>query len=235
MLDIKHLKVWYGITEVLRDVSFSVPENTVIALLGGNGSGKSTILNALSGLIKVRSGAVLVDGRDVTGRPSDEIVELGMVQLPQGREIFSTMTVRENVELGAAARRDKEAIRLDIEEMYVMFPVLRERQSRRAGTLSGGEQQQLAIARALMARPRVLLMDEPSAGLSPVVLERIIDTIKILRDERGLTILLVEQNVGVAAAVAEHAHILRNGEIAHSAPAADLTHDSEVLASYLGR
>ena len=234
MLEVQHLNVWYGITEVLRDVSFSVPENKVIALLGGNGSGKTTILNTLSSLVKARSGVVLVDGRDVTGRPPHEIVELGVVQLPQGREIFATMSVRENLELGAATRRDKKAIRADIEEMFAMFPVLRERELRRAGTLSGGEQQQLAIARALMARPRLLLMDEPSAGLSPVILERIVETIKMLRDERGLTILLVEQNVGVAAAVAEHAHILRNGEISHSAPAADLTRDSEVLASYLG-
>ena len=235
MLDVRHLKVWYGITEVLRDVSFSVPENKVIALLGGNGSGKSTILNTLSSLIKPRAGAVLMDGRDVTGRPPHEIVQLGMVQLPQGREIFGTMSVRENLELGASTRTDKEAIRLDVEEMFAMFPVLRARESRRAGSLSGGEQQQLAIGRALMARPRLLLMDEPSAGLSPVILDRIVDTIKVLRDERGLTILLVEQNVGVAAAVAEYAHVLRNGEIAHSAPAAELTHDPEVLASYLGR
>ena len=235
MLDVRHLRVWYGITEVLRDVSFSVPENKVIALLGGNGSGKTTILNTLSSLVKPRAGAVVMDGRDVTGLPPHEIVQLGMVQLPQGREIFGTMSVRENLELGASTRTDKEAIRLDVEEMFAMFPVLRERESRRAGSLSGGEQQQLAIGRALMARPRLLLMDEPSAGLAPVILDRIVDTIKILRDERGLTILLVEQNVGVAAAVAEYAHILRNGEIGYSAPAAELIHDSEVLASYLGR
>lgn len=235
MLDVQHLRVWYGITEVLRDVSFSVPENKVVALLGGNGSGKTTVLNTLCSLIKPRAGTVVMDGRDVTGLPPHEIVQLGMVQLPQGREIFSTMSVRENLELGASTRKDKDAIRLDIEEMFAMFPVLAERESRRAGTLSGGEQQQLAIARALMARPRLLLMDEPSAGLSPVILDRIVETIKNLRDEHGLTILLVEQNVGVAAEVAEHAHILHNGEISHSTPASELTHDSEVLASYLGR
>ena len=235
MLEVRHLNVWYGITEVLRDVSFAVPANKIVALLGGNGSGKTTILNALSSLLAPRAGAILVDDQDVTGLSPDRIVKLGVVQLPQGREVFGTMTVRENLELGAATRRDKVEIRQDIEAMFDMFPVLGERQSRRAGILSGGEQQQLAIARALMARPRLLLMDEPSAGLSPMIVEGLIDTIRMLRDERGLTILLVEQNVGVAAAVAELAHVLRDGRIAHTAPAAGLTRNPAVLASFLGR
>lgn len=235
MLDVRHLNVWYGITEVLRDVSFTVPTNKIVALLGGNGSGKTTILNTLSSLIKPREGTILVDDQDITGLPPHRIVEHGVVQLPQGREVFSTMTVRDNLELGAATRRDKAGIRHDIEAMFEMFPALGEREARRAGILSGGEQQQLAIARALMARPRLLLMDEPSAGLSPVIIEAMIDTIRMLRDERGLTILLVEQNVGVAAAVAEQAHILRDGEIAFTAPAAELTSNPDVLASYLGR
>ncbi len=234
MLNIRGLKVWYGITEVLRDVSFSVPSNKVIALLGGNGSGKTTMLNALSGLIRPKEGAILLDDRDITGFATHRIVELGIVQVPQGREVFSTMTVRDNLVLGAASRRDKEEIRQDTETMLDTFPVLRERESRRAGLLSGGEQQQLAIGRALMARPRILLMDEPSAGLSPIIVEGLIDTIRMLRDERGLTILLVEQNVGVASAVAEVAHVLRDGEVALTAPAGELINNPEVLASYLG-
>jgi branched-chain amino acid transport system ATP-binding protein len=176
-----------------------------------------------------------VDGITLTGLSTDQVVSMGIAQVPQGREIFVTMTVRENLELGAATRRDKDAIRADIEEMFVMFPVLGERKSVRASTLSGGEQQQLAIARALMARPRLLLMDEPSAGLSPIIIQEMIAVIRRLRDEHGLTILLVEQNVGVAASVGETAHVLQNGEIVYTGPAPELVANPEVLASYLGR
>ena len=227
--------MWYGITEVLRDVSFAVPSNEVIALLGGNGSGKTTLLNALSNLITARDGEIVLDGRNIMGLPTHRIVELGVVQVPQGREVFGTMTVRENLELGATSRRDKVGVRKDIDAVLDMFPALGERELRRAGLLSGGEQQQLAIGRALMARPRLLLMDEPSSGLSPVIVEGLIDTIRMLRHERGLTILLVEQNVGVAAAVAGAAHVLRDGKVALSAPADQLGHNPEVLASYLGQ
>jgi len=156
------------------------------------------------------------------------------VQVPQGREVWSGMSVRDNLDLGAATRRDRRATRADLEDVFALFPVLRDRQSRKAGTLSGGEQQMLAIGRALMARPRLLLMDEPSAGLSPVVVQAMVAAIQRLH-ARGLTILLVEQNVGVAAALAEHAHVLMNGEVALSAPAADLLRNPDVLRSYLGR
>jgi len=234
MLDVRHLNVWYGLTEVLRDVSFSVPERSVVALLGGNGSGKTTVLNALSGLVTPRAGSILLDGEDTAGLSADRIVRRRMAQVPQGREVFATMTVQDNLELGAATRRDRKAIRDDLAEAYRMFPALVERRHRRAGSLSGGEQQQLAIGRALMARPRVLLMDEPSAGLAPAIVDTMIETIRSLR-ERGLTILLVEQNVGVAGAVAEQAYILKNGEIAVSGRTRDLVNSREVLASYLGR
>ena len=234
MLEIQHLSVAYGVTEVLRDVSFTVPERSIVALLGGNGSGKTTTLNVLSGLLAPRGGAVRFEGRSITALPSHEVVRRGIVQVPQGREVWSGMSVRDNLDLGAATRRDRRATRADLEDVFALFPVLRDRQSRKAGTLSGGEQQMLAIGRALMARPRLLLMDEPSAGLSPVVVQAMVAAIQRLH-ARGLTILLVEQNVGVAAALAEHAHVLMNGEVALSAPAADLLRNPDVLRSYLGR
>jgi branched-chain amino acid transport system ATP-binding protein len=234
MLDVQHLEVRYGPTEVLRDVSFTVPANTVIALLGGNGSGKTTVLNAVSGLVAPRAGTVRVAGEDATGASPHSMVMRGVVQIPQGREVFADMTVQDNLEVGAAVQQDKRAIRHDIDEIYELFPALRARRLARAGVLSGGEQTQLAIARALMARPRLLLMDEPSVGLAPLVVETIVQTVRDLR-RRGLTILLVEQNVGVAAAVADHAHVLKDGVIAYSAPAGDLIDNRDVLASYLGR
>lgn len=234
MLDVRQLEVWYGVTEVLRDVSFTVPAQTIVALLGGNGSGKTTVLNAVSGLIAPRGGTVLLDGDTVTGAPPHHMVRRGVVQIPQGREVFADMTVQENLEVGAAVRKDKRAVRQDVEEVFGLFPMLRGRRSIQAGALSGGEQTQLAIGRALMARPRLLLMDEPSVGLAPRVVDVVVETVTTLR-ERGLTILLVEQNVGVAAAVADHAHVLRDGRVAYSGPARELINNPEVLSSYLGR
>src|SRR5262249_34954417 len=234
MLDVQHLSVWYDVTEVLRDVSFSVNEGSVVALLGGNGSGKSTLLNALSGLIAPKSGAVRLLGEETTGLGAHQMVRRGMVQVPQGREVFADMTVEDNLELGAATRTNTREIRTDLDAVFGLFPVLRERRKRWAGSLSGGEQTQLAIGRALMARSKLLLMDEPSVGLSPRVMDAVIETIVRLR-QLGLTILLVEQNVGVAAAVAEQAHVLKDGVIAYAGHAKDLINNSEVLASYLGR
>jgi len=234
MLSVAHLSVWYGATEVLRDVSFDVPEGQVIALLGGNGSGKTTVLNTLTGLIRPRAGTITLFGHDAAGWPPDRLVKQGMAHVPQGREVFATMTVGENLELGAVTRRDRTGIAADVAELQGLFPALAQHWRKRAGSLSGGEQQQVAIARALMSRPRLLLMDEPSAGLSPVVVDTMIDTIRTLHG-RGLTIMLVEQNVGVAAAVADRAHVLQNGAIVHSGPARELINSREVLASYLGR
>lgn len=234
MLEVRNLNVWYGVTEVLRDVSLDVPEGKIVALLGGNGSGKTTILNTLSGLLEPRAGAIVFDGQDVAGFPSDRMVKAGIVQVPQGREVFATMSVQQNLELGAATRHDKAGIRADLARTYELFPHLAERRSRRAGSLSGGEQQQVAIGRALMARPKLLLMDEPSVGLSPIIVDSVIETVKELH-ARGLTILIVEQNVGVAAAVAEEAFVLKDGEIAFSGDAPSLINNPEVLSSYLGR
>lgn len=234
MLNVAHLNVWYGITEVLRDVSFVVPEGEIVALLGGNGSGKTTILNAVTGLVRPRGGSIVLEGQETAGLATDRLVKLGIAQVPQGREVFASMTVEENIALGAVTRSDRDGIAADKAELYAMLSALALNRHRRAAALSGGEQQQLAIARALMSRPRLLLMDEPSAGLSPVVVDKMIDIIRTLH-QRGLTILLVEQNVGVAAAVAGNAHVLQNGAIVYSGEAKSLISNREVLASYLGR
>lgn len=234
MLDVRNLSVWYDRTEVLRDVTFSVPDRSIVALLGGNGSGKTTILNSLSGLLKPRGGSIAVAGEEVLGSSTDQMVRRGMVQVPQGREVFTSMTVQDNLELGAATLRGAASMKAAMKYVFELFPALSGLSSRRAGSLSGGQQQQLAIGRALMSRPRILLMDEPSAGLAPNVVHSLIQTIRAL-NSNGLTILLVEQNVGVAAAVAETAHILQNGEIAYTGPAPQLINNAEVLASYLGR
>jgi len=234
MLDVQHLNVWYDVTEVLRDVSFTVGERSVVALLGGNGSGKTTLLNALSGLLAPRRGSVRYMGEETAGLGAHLMVRRGVVQVPQGREVFADMSVADNLELGAATRGGRKEIRADIAEVFDLFPALGEHRARRAGSLSGGEQTQLSIGRALMARSKLLLMDEPSVGLSPRMVDVIIDTILRLR-ERGLTILVVEQNVGVAAAVAEKAHVLKDGLIAYAGRAKDLINNPEVLASYLGR
>jgi branched-chain amino acid transport system ATP-binding protein len=206
----------------------------VVALLGGNGSGKTTVLNALSGLVRPRGGSVLVEGKEAIGASADDMVRRGVVQVPQGREVFASMSVRDNLDLGAATVTSRAAIRATMREVLELFPALQESASRRAGALSGGQQQQLAVGRALMSRPRLLLMDEPSAGLAPNIVQLLVRTIREL-NQRGITILLVEQNVGVAAAVADTAHVLRNGAIAHSGAAANLINNAEVLASYLGR
>jgi branched-chain amino acid transport system ATP-binding protein len=234
MLDVQHLSVWYDVTEVLRDVSFSVREGSVVALLGGNGSGKSTLLNALSGLITPKSGSVRFLGEETAGLGAHAMVRRGIVQVPQGREVFAEMSVSDNLELGAATRSNLKEIRKDMGKVFDLFPALGERRTRAAGSLSGGEQTQLSIGRALMSQSKLLLMDEPSVGLSPRMVDAVIDTILRLH-QRGLTILLVEQNVGVAAAVAEDAHVLKDGVIAYAGRAKELINNPEVLASYLGR
>jgi len=235
MLEVDKINVWYGLTEILRSVSFAVPANSIVALLGGNGSGKTTVLNALSGMVSPRSGAVRLLGENIAGAGSHHVVKAGMIQVPQGREVFPSMTVLNNLEMGAATRKNGAEIRRDIEDICELFPRLAERRGALAGSLSGGEQQQVAIGRALMAKPKLLLMDEPSVGLSPVVVDSMIETIRLLHEKRGLTILLVEQNVGVAAALASAAHILKDGEIVFSGDAPKLINDRSVLSSYLGR
>lgn len=235
MLKVSGINVWYGVTEVLRDVSFEVPARSIVALLGGNGSGKTTVLNSLSGIVSPRSGSIRLDDQELSGQSPDFVVRNGMTQVPQGREVFRSMSVQDNLEVGAATRKQGPSIQQDIQEIYTLFPRLAEKRDMLAGTLSGGEQQQIAIARALMARPKLLLMDEPSVGLSPVMVDSMIESIELLHRTRGLTILLVEQNVGVAAAVASQAHILKDGAIVFSGDAKQLIGNREVLSSYLGR
>jgi len=233
VLAIDGLRVWYGPTEVLRGVTLTVPESEIVALLGGNGSGKSTTLNAVSGFLRPTAGTITFAGRRIDGLATDAIVKAGIVQIPQGREVFSGLTIEENLELGAVTRRDAAGVRADLERLYSRFSRLAERRRQRAGTLSGGEQQMLAIARALMARPRMLLMDEPSAGLAPVMVQEIARVIDELHRD-GLTILLVEQNVGVALSLASVAHVIRDGVIAVTGAARELVDNPDVVKSYLG-
>jgi branched-chain amino acid transport system ATP-binding protein len=233
MLDVRDLQVFYGVTEVLKGVSFTVPARSVIALLGGNGSGKSTTLNTISGFLSLRAGAIAFEGERIDGLSPDRIVRRGIVQVPQGREVFATMTVKENLVLGAATRRDGGGIAQDLQRLFGTFPILYEHRSQKAGALSGGQQQMLAIGRALMARPRLLLMDEPSAGLAPVIVQDIMQVIRDLH-AAGQTILLVEQNIGGALALASQAYVLKDGQIALAGDAATLLYNPEVIRSYLG-
>jgi len=234
VLDLEDVSVAYGPTKVLRGVSLSVKPRTIVALLGGNGSGKSTTLNTISGFLRPTRGQIVFDGRRIDRLSTDAIVRLGLVQVPQGREVFASMTVAENLELGAVTRAGRAAIQRDLERVLEQFPPLHPRLRQLAGTLSGGEQQMLAVARALMAAPRAVLMDEPSAGLAPKVVDELMDRVVEL-NRRGLTILLVEQNVGAALSVAERAYVLKDGVIALADEARRLIDNPDVVRAYLGR
>ena len=234
MLRLQDVEVAYGPTTVLRGVSLEVPRGAVVALLGGNGSGKSTTLNAISGFIRPRRGDIVFDGARIDGLATDAIVKAGLAQVPQAREVFNAMTVAENIELGAVTRRDRATVQRDRERVFEQFPVLRARLRQLAGTLSGGEQAMLSVARALMAAPRMLLMDEPSAGLAPLVVDQLTEHIGAL-NRTGLTILLVEQNVGAALAVAERAYVLRDGVVAMNEEARNLVDNPDIVRAYLGR
>ncbi len=234
LLQVRGLSAAYGAIQALQNVSLEVPQGAIVALLGSNGAGKSTTLNAISHLIDPAAGEVRFDGKAISRLPSDEIVRLGLVQVPEGRQVFRDMSVRENLELGAFQRRARGEIAEDFERVFAMFPRLKERSAQNASTLSGGEQQMLAIGRALMARPRMVLFDEPSMGLSPLLVEQIFETIRRLNREQGLTILLVEQDVRLALQVASYAYILENGEINLHGPSAQLRDDPAVRRAYLG-
>ena len=234
LLEVRGLSASYGAIQALSKVSLQVAQGSIVALLGSNGAGKSTTLNAVCRLIDASAGEVRFDGEAITRLHADQIVQRGLVQVPEGREVFKDMSVRENLELGAFLRRDRGGVREDFERVYALFPRLQERSEQRASTLSGGEQQMLAIGRALMARPRMILFDEPSMGLSPLLVEQIFETIVRLNREQGLTILLVEQDVRLALATASHAYILENGEVSLSGPAGQLMNDPAVRRAYLG-
>ncbi|PZQ77312.1 MAG: branched-chain amino acid ABC transporter ATP-binding protein [Variovorax paradoxus] len=234
LLEVRGISASYGAIQALSGVSLAVPEGAIVALLGSNGAGKSSTLNAISHLIHPNAGEVHFAGEAIHRLPSDEIVRRGLVQVPEGREVFKDMSVRENLELGAFLRRDRAAMAEDLDKVYTLFPRLKERSEQRAATLSGGEQQMLAIGRALMSRPRLIMFDEPSMGLSPVLVEQIFAAIQRLNREQGLTILLVEQDVRLALTVASHAYILENGEISLQGDSARLMNDPAVRRAYLG-
>ncbi len=233
ILDIQDLHVYYGQIHALKGVSLSVDSGEIVTLIGANGAGKSTTLKTISGLLKPRQGRVFLAGEDLSAFPPHEVVMKGVVQVPEGRRIFGRLTVQENLEMGAYTRNDRNGIGEDLNRVFVLFARLKERAKQVAGTLSGGEQQMLAIGRALMTRPRVLLLDEPSMGLAPVLVDQIFDTIKSI-NAQGTPILLVEQNAFMALTVAHRGYVLQTGEVALSGSAGELQANAEVRRAYLG-
>lgn len=238
MLRVESLTVYYGAIRALRGISFEVAAGEIITLIGSNGAGKSTSLHAISNIIKKTSGKVFFDGEDVSALPPDRLVRAGLVQVPEGRRIFGNLSVRDNLEMGAYSRRalkaaERQGIKNDMEKIFGIFPRLRERTRQVAGTLSGGEQQMLAMGRALMSCPRLLLLDEPSMGLAPILVDEIFSVIRGI-NETGTTILLVEQNAYKALALASRAYILETGEIVKSGPSGELLKDDAVKQAYLG-
>ena len=233
LLELSDVHTYYGAIHALRGVTMSIEEGEIVTLIGSNGAGKSTTLRTISGLLKPRHGEILLRGKRIDGLPPHQIVTLGISQSPEGRRVFARMTVQENLEMGAFARRDRANLAAEFDRVYGLFPRLRERISQRAGTLSGGEQQMLAMGRALMSAPKVLLLDEPSMGLAPILVEQIFDIIKTI-NEQGSTVLLVEQNALMALGVASRGYILQTGEIVLSDTAAALRTNDGVRAAYLG-
>ncbi len=233
MLALNDVHVYYGNIAAVKGVTIDVNEGEIVTLIGSNGAGKSTTLRTISGLLKPRKGNVTFLGRRIDGINAHDIVGLGIAQSPEGRRIFPKMTVAENLDLGAYLRKDKAEIAADKERMLELFPRLRERIGQKAGTMSGGEQQMLAVARALMARPKLLLLDEPSMGLAPVLVDLIFDTIKQIR-EQGTTVLLVEQNALAALGIADRAYVLESGSLKLAGPAAQLRQDDDIVKAYLG-
>jgi branched-chain amino acid transport system ATP-binding protein len=233
ILSVENLRVGYGAIEALRGVSLEVPAGQVVALIGANGAGKTTTLRAVSGMLRPAGGSVRLFGEDVTGLPSHQLVARGMAHAPEGRGIFLNLTVEENLDLGAYLRRDRAGIRADLEKSFALFPVLAERRAQVAGTLSGGEQQMLAVARALMSRPRLLLLDEPSLGLAPQIVERIFGVLREV-NETGVAMLLVEQNAHKALQLAHRGYVLETGQVAMSGTGRELLASPEVRKAYLG-
>ena len=233
LLELADVSVFYGNIAAVKGLSFTVPQGAIVTLIGSNGAGKSTTLRTVSGLLHPQAGTVTFDGRDISRTPGHELVHLGIAHSPEGRRIFPRMTVDENLELGAFTRTDKAAIAADRDHVLELFPRLAERINQKAGTMSGGEQQMLAVARAMMAAPKLLLLDEPSMGLAPVLVDLIFETIEKIR-ETGVTILLVEQNALAALRVADYAYVLESGKLKLKGPAQELAQNDEVRRAYLG-
>lgn len=233
LLEVKDLEVHYGVIKALKGISFEVNEGEIIALIGANGAGKTTTLQTVSGILPISSGKIFFNGEEITKIPAHKLVKLGISQVPEGRRVFSQMTVLENLKMGAYIRKDKSAIEEDIRNIYKRFPRLEERKNQLAGTLSGGEQQMLAMGRALMSKPKILLLDEPSMGLSPLLVTEIFKIIKDINDA-GTTVLLVEQNAKKALSIAHRAYVLETGDIALSGKASDLINDDTIKKAYLG-
>lgn len=233
MLTVENLEVYYGVIQALKGISFEVNEGEVIALIGANGAGKTTILHTITGLLGAKSGKVIFEGQDLTKVPAHKIVSMGMAHVPEGRRVFAQLTVFENLKMGAYTRSDKKEIDETIQKIYKRFPRLEERKNQIAGTLSGGEQQMLAMGRALMSQPRIVLMDEPSMGLSPLFVTEIFDIIKEI-SEGGTTVLLVEQNAKKALSIANRAYVLETGNIVLEGDAKELMNDDSVKKAYLG-
>jgi len=234
MLKINDLHVYYGGIHALKGVSLQVPENKIVTLVGANGAGKSTLLRAISNLVPVASGNITFKDQDITGKNTVDIVRNGITMVPEGRRIFANLTVLENLRMGAYARKEKAEIEADIEKMYGLFPRLKERSWQIAGTLSGGEQQMLAIARALMSRPKLLMMDEPSLGLAPLLVKEVFRIIKNIHSQ-GMTILLIEQNATAALKIADYGYVLETGTIVMRGPGQELADNQDVRQAYLGK
>ena len=233
LLTIENLHVYYGAIHALQGINFSLEKGEIVALIGANGAGKSTTLNTISGILRPRDGKVSFEGQEIQQMPAQDIVRKGIIQVPEGRKIFGRMSVWENLEMGAYTQNNRAVIKRDIESVFDRFPRLRERRNQISGTLSGGEQQMLAIARGLMAHPTLLLLDEPSMGLSPLLVEQIFDIIQDI-NEQGTSILLVEQNAQMALAIADRAYVLETGKIVMQGSGDDLLEDKNVIEAYLG-
>jgi branched-chain amino acid transport system ATP-binding protein len=233
LLEAENLEAQYGPTKVLHGLGFAVEAGGITAILGANGAGKTTTLRAVCGMIKT-AGEIRFDGRRIDGRATEDIVRLGIAHVPEGRGTFVNLTVEENLRLGAYARRQRSSLDADYQRVYQYFPVLRERRTQVAGTLSGGEQQMLAVARALMLRPRLLLLDEPSLGLAPMVVREIFRIVRTINRDEGVSVLLVEQNAAIALSLADHAYLLETGRVVISGAAAELGRDESIRRSYLG-
>ncbi len=234
MLKLDNIKTYYGNIQALKGISLEVKKGEIICLIGANGAGKSTTLMSISGIEPPRSGSIFLEGVDITGMPAHQIVTMGLSQVPEGRRIFPQLSVLENLDMGAYLRNDKEEQKRDLEYVFDLFPILSQRRNQSGGTLSGGEQQMLAISRALMAKPRILLMDEPSLGLAPIIVQQIFGIITRINKEQGTTIFLVEQNANQALKIADRGYVLQNGMIVKSDTSTALMADEEVKNAYLG-